>query len=76
VVGERWTNKSPAARPSLASPLVLLVVGPVWQRSVGDGIGLGAAVGFALLVIAWTGFVSWRVAMNAHRRGGLYDEGH
>jgi hypothetical protein len=74
MVGEGWTNKSPAVRLSFASPMLLLLVGPVWRRSVGHGLGLGAAFGFALLVIAWTAYVAWRVTMNAHRRGGLYDE--
>lgn len=72
MVGKHWTNTSPGVRLSLAVPPLLLV--PIWRLTTGSAIGLAAASGGMLLVIGWMGYVAWRVAMNAHRRGNLFGE--
>ena len=33
MVGEGWTTKSSAVRLSLTSPMLLLLVGPVWRSA-------------------------------------------
>jgi hypothetical protein len=74
LIGERWTNTSPVVRLSLASPIGLLLVGPLVRQVTGHPIGLAGAIGCTLLLVAWAGFVSWRVAMNANRQGNLFSD--
>lgn len=74
MVGNAWTNRSLVVRLTFAAPPLLVLVAPLSRTVIVRSIGITAAVGCTLLVIAWTAYVVRRVTMNAHRRGGLYDE--
>ncbi len=74
MIGERWTNKSPVVRLSLASPAALLVIGPVVRQVSGRPISLAGAIGCTLLLVAWMSFVAWRLAMNAKRQGDSFGD--
>ena len=74
MIGERWTNNSPIVRLSLASPAGLFLIGPVVRRATGHPISLAGAVGCTLLLVAWMGFVAWRLAINAKRQGSSFGD--
>lgn len=74
MIGKCWTNKTPIVRLSFVAPLGLFLVGPLVRRATGRPISLAGAIGCALLIVAWMGFVAWRVAINAHRQGSPFDQ--
>jgi hypothetical protein len=74
MIGERWNHQTPIVRVSLAAPLGLIPLAPLARQAIGHPFTLASATGCTLLVIAWMGFVAWRVAMNAYRDGRLFDE--
>ncbi|MBB5713171.1 hypothetical protein [Sphingomonas xinjiangensis] len=51
-----------------------MVLGPVVRQASGRPISLTTAIGFMLLLVAWMGFVAWRLAMNANRQDGSFGD--
>ncbi len=65
MLGDRWTNATPIVRISLVGPAGLFLVGPLVRKVTGNPISLGAAVGSALVLLAWLSFC--RVTLGNQR---------